>query len=872
MGIYSKSALPESDLKRNTFDLSFQNNLTTNFGVLKPVFFKEVLPGDTWDIDTTFGFRFMPTVFPIQNRAKASVKFFYVRTRSLYEDFKEWSTGNDEKLDGLPYLNPTYGQTTSMFRNSEDIREFFKNGGIADSLGLPVTQTIPSGTAYTANLTTSSSGASSPLAEGASVLGVSNLFPLALTPKASSDYADGSVTLDSLIVDESTFVPTPYLNNVAISHKILPLGDDQFELSQSTGTSLANWASSSIAPSVSFPASQREQLVFAQVLYGRIGTGAASSPLGLVSNWIRFCQRQSGLDVTFKSVDHFLGLVGSSDNTATNALFSAGSELYSYAESKGYSIYPALVAPSSANSAQTARLYCYAIGDPMDRTGELHIKMPTVNYDDIPPSPVDLQSTILTPVLLLVWNKGSFDAGNYGTVADTVGSWNTSGFTVVSYSTYESFCQDPSSYLYTRFLSSVSYTQSINIAHLVSQGSFTTTGIPWFNNEEKISALPFRAYELVYNAFYRDERNNPFQIDGVSYYDKFLPTTKGGADTTRYELHHVNWEQDQFTTALPSPQQGAAPLVGISSTGVATVVDTDGTPVQVQLETADDGDTVVSYSQTSDLSPSVQRTLVNAATSGISINDFRAVNALQRYLEKNLRQGLRYKDMIQSRWGVSPSYSELNMPEFIGGVVEDVIPAQVNNNNGSSTSEPLGSYAGQLYCQGSSKHKIHKFCDEPGYIIGILDVTPVPVYNSLLPKHFRKFDVLDYFNPEFGHIGYQPIRLGELAPNTIHDSNTSHNMNTIFGYQRAWYEYLSSNDEVHGDFRGSLRDFVIYRDFVNPPTLSEEFLTVSDDETNNVFSVQTDADGKEIDKILGQLYFDVKVKRPIPRFGIPRLE
>lgn len=858
MGIYSKSALPESDLKRNTFDLSFQNNLTTNFGVLKPVFFKEVLPGDTWDIDTTFGFRFMPTVFPIQNRAKASVKFFYVRTRSLYEDFKEWSTGNDEKLDGLPYLNPTFGQTTSMFRTAEDVREFFKNGGLADSLGLPVSVTYPSGAPSAFNYILWDT-----LPRGLSVGGATPLFPLALKPEVS----EFSGSIDDFSIDTSTIVDTPYVNTQDSSFRTFIPATDGL-------TSSSTFASYPIrcADAPSNP----ELLQFGQIISGYLGCATTENGVVQSSYFPRWMQRNSGRTLHFATLGDFVGNFAPTATVTSRELsvLTGGTDFYSWCQSHNCTAYPVYLSCSNANSLAASRYYVYAVGDPLDRDSSVTIKLPTVNYDDVPPSATDFGNTFLAPAILLVYQVGSItsDILQSGTNSKTYGTWfeiddeyvfSSSMVSALydSYQTHQNF----------QICAEQAYTESVNVSNLVSQGTFTTTGIPWFNNEQKISALPFRAYELVYNAFYRDERNNPFQIDGVSYYDKFLPTTKGGADETRYELHHVNWEQDQFTTALPSPQQGAAPLVGISSTGVATVVDTDGTPVQVQLETADDGDTVVSYSQTSDLSPAVQRTLVNAATSGISINDFRAVNALQRYLEKNLRQGLRYKDMIQSRWGVSPSYSELNMPEFIGGVVEDVIPAQVNNNNGSSTSEPLGSYAGQLYCQGSSKHKIHKFCDEPGYIIGILDVTPVPVYNSLLPKHFRKFDVLDYFNPEFGHIGYQPIRLGELAPNTC-VSNTATNMDTIFGYQRAWYEYLSSNDEVHGDFRGSLRDFVIYRDFVNPPTLSEQFLTVSDDETNNIFSVQTDADGKEIDKILGQLYFDVKVKRPIPRFGIPRLE
>ena len=77
-------------------------------------------------------------------------------------------------------------------------------------------------------------------------------------------------------------------------------------------------------------------------------------------------------------------------------------------------------------------------------------------------------------------------------------------------------------------------------------------------------AYRFRAYESVYNAYYRDIRNNPFVVNGRPVYNKWLPNMKGGADTVLYELHQCNWERDFLTTAVPNPQQGAnAPLVGL---------------------------------------------------------------------------------------------------------------------------------------------------------------------------------------------------------------------------------------------------------------------------------------------------------------------
>ena len=88
---------------------------------------------------------------------------------------------------------------------------------------------------------------------------------------------------------------------------------------------------------------------------------------------------------------------------------------------------------------------------------------------------------------------------------------------------------------------------------------FATEGHP---KRTRLLAYRFRAYEFVYNAYYRDIRNNPFVVNGRPVYNKWLPTMKGGADRTPYKLHQCNWERDFLTTAVPNPQQGAnAPLV-----------------------------------------------------------------------------------------------------------------------------------------------------------------------------------------------------------------------------------------------------------------------------------------------------------------------
>ena len=413
-----------------------------------------------------------------------------------------------------------------------------------------------------------------------------------------------------------------------------------------------------------------------------------------------------------------------------------------------------------------------------------------------------------------------------------------------------------------------SETTSVNVSDM------SVLDVPYHGNQNdqkeriRVSALPFRAYEAVYNSFYRDVRNNPYILDGVPEYNKYIPNMNGGADTTLYEIHTRNWEPDFLTTCVQSPQQGTAPLVGVTSTGQMTFKDEQGNTYTAQATVGDDGDTITGISVHSpDMPVGTLRALVDTISSGISISDFRNVNALQRWLEVNMRRGLRYRDQIKSHFGVDVRYDELDMPEFIGGCSQDV---QVNRISQSveSVDTPLGTLGGQASCVGTSNNDITHYCDEPGFIIGIMSITPVPNYSQLLPKMFIKDNVLDYYFPEFGHIGYQPVTYKEICP--LQAFRAGDELSTVFGYQRPWYEYISSVDEVHGQFRTSMRNYLINRVFNSAPVLTPSFLTVSEDDINNVFNV-TDVDSVNA-KIWGQVYFEVMAKRPIPMFGIPRLE
>lgn len=422
-----------------------------------------------------------------------------------------------------------------------------------------------------------------------------------------------------------------------------------------------------------------------------------------------------------------------------------------------------------------------------------------------------------------------------------------------------------------------------------SVSDITLASSPYYNSTSSkkadqipLSAFPFRAYEAVYNAYYRDNRNNPYVLNGQLEYNKWIPTDAGGADTTIYKIRYKNWEQDFLTTAVQSPQQGIAPLVGLTTytetlengqqQAAVSIVDELGKSYKVKFTGDGNELTDVSYEP---LDPTEKgtlqqpRSLQDLYSTGISISDLRYVNSYQKYLEMNMRKGYSYRDVIKGHFDTNVRFDALMLPEYLGGVTQDVnmnsIVQTVETNNSGSYAGALGSMAGNATVRGSS-HPVSCYCDEESYIIGLLSVSPVPNYSQLLPKHFLHRDLLDSYYPEFDNIGFQPITYKEVCPVQAFNSDPK-SLSTTFGYQRAYYDYITQVDEVHGLFRTNLRNFLINRVFDVKPELAESFLLINEKQVNDVFSVTESSD-----KIFGQIWFDYTAKLPISRTSIPKLD
>ncbi len=804
-GVFARTNEINNHPKRNTFPLSFQNNLSGKFGVLYPCLVQDVIPGFTFKAKPTFALEFMPTAFPVQTRMRARMHFFYVRNRNLWSDFADFYGKTKEGLVP-PYL---------LFSRGSSFNSMAKTGSLGDYLGLPTTfagsygdagyrYTAQEGVTYFESL------------KGISDVSDSSLLNGVLEENILSDFDSADLSLSN----DLAFISYGY----AVSDTLKSLSVDSLTFQYSRLYSDSAFNNGSLKDLVdAFTAYVCKAAVCLQIS-GIINEGTVRErrvrfymyPVAPDANGTNF----SWVPISGTVLSNILASASSYVTDISDGHFSA---TYTFKSSLS-SLCSGITYDDGSNTFRLTRLDC----------GFLCSK-------ELFASPFD---------------NFTYDGEGTGFFLNSKG--------VPACSPLVDGVQWSPIFAPTSILS----TQNVSGVR-----DITFEECPWTKLGEKginISALPFRAYESIYNAFYRDLRNNPYMIDGVPEYNKWIPSTDGGMDNYVYSLHYANWEQDFLTTAVQSPQQGIAPLVGIvSNNGVSSLAFTDsesGESFTAQIDLNEDGTVKEFKANTSDMPVSQYRTLIDFATSGISINDFRNVNALQRWLETNMRKGYRLKDIIKGHYDVNVRFDELDLPEFIGGVTQDVMPTMVTQTTEGGEGSPLGSYAGQLSCVGTSKHSIRHYCDEPGWIIGILSVVPVPNYSQLLPKYFMRDNALDYYFPEFGHIGYQPITYREVCP--IQAKAAGKDLSTVFGYQRAWYEYISRVDEVHGQMRTSLRNFLINRVFDVAPELSESFLLVDPSQTNEIFTVTAENE----DVWMGQVYFDYQAKEPIPLYGIPKLE
>jgi hypothetical protein len=382
-------------------------------------------------------------------------------------------------------------------------------------------------------------------------------------------------------------------------------------------------------------------------------------------------------------------------------------------------------------------------------------------------------------------------------------------------------------------------------------------GVPPTNSSgtpTNINMLPIAAYQAIYNEYYRDQN----LIPPIDYKLKDGANVLSNSDVEKwFTIRKRAWEHDYFTSALPFAQKGAAvdiPLGQLNGDAGVYINSPSGT----QLTGTPNNVTV-----NSQISGDVNAGQLFADTSGISvanttINDLRRAYRLQEWLEKNARGGTRYVESILSHFGVKSSDARLQRPEYITGVKSPVIVSEVLNTTGQTTGLPQGNMAGHGISVSTGKSGSY-YCEEHGYIIGIMSVMPTTAYQQGIPRTYLKNDTLDYFWPTFANIGEQEVQNQELFAYTESGSQT-------FGYVPRYAEYKYMPSRVAGDFRSTLDYWHLGRIFQNQPNLNKEFVECNPTSTTRIFAVE---DGT--DPLYCHVYNKIHALRPMPKFGTPTI-
>ncbi|QEJ80817.1 major capsid protein [Jodiemicrovirus-1] len=417
-------------------------------------------------------------------------------------------------------------------------------------------------------------------------------------------------------------------------------------------------------------------------------------------------------------------------------------------------------------------------------------------------------------------------------------------------------------------------------------------GMPTEVDGIKVSALPFRAYNLVLNEWFRHELfQEPLTISKAS----------GDDTTTSTVIYNRNWNKDYFTACSPTQQKGPsvtlplegnapvtgkAPVSGIGFRADESVFKSDGIdlvdsatvnssrvtyptlwrldassfPINSPRIRGTSGSTADNFTADVFAEADNSRSTLEADLSSVvaaTINDLRRSIRLQQFGEKNLLGGTRYTEFILSNYGVHSADARLGRPEFLGGGRSPVVFSEVLQTSSTDAVSPLASYAGH----GFSAHRSHQFAKsfrEHGWVIGIMSVMPRSGYTSQgIDRKFSRTTRYDYLIPIFDGLGEQAVLNQELyADATPADQE-------VFGYQPMYQEYRKRLHRVAGQMRTSLEFWHLARKFDTRPVLNGTFINCQPSDRIYADIESTD------DHLFVHCYHDFKAWRPISKRGAP---
>lgn len=428
-------------------------------------------------------------------------------------------------------------------------------------------------------------------------------------------------------------------------------------------------------------------------------------------------------------------------------------------------------------------------------------------------------------------------------------------------------------------------------------------GIPTGIEGLSVNALPFRAYALIMNEWFRDENlTDPLNIPkgdatvvGVNTGDYITDTAKGGLPFKAAKYH------DYFTSALPAPQKGpdvripggtganvpvyalseqvpdapTANLVfkyGSGTSGSFPFIYSTGSTVTSSTDALHGGNRATfaeavdaSAGAVSDFGPVNLWAVGDSALATATINQLRLAFQIQKLYERDARGGTRYIEILKSHFGVTSPDSRLQRPEYLGG---NRIPININQVIQQSATQgdgtPQGNVAAMSLTTDSHSDFTHSFT-EHGFVIGLMVARYDHTYQQGLERFWSRKDRFDYYWPVFANIGEQAILNKEIyAQGTEVDDE-------VFGYQEAWADYRYKPSHVTGEMRSaapqSLDIWHLADDYEQLPKLSDSWIREDGATVDRVLAVSS----RVSNQLFADLYIKNKTTRPMPLYSIPGL-
>ena len=395
-------------------------------------------------------------------------------------------------------------------------------------------------------------------------------------------------------------------------------------------------------------------------------------------------------------------------------------------------------------------------------------------------------------------------------------------------------------------------------------------GIPTGVADLTTSSLPFRAYNLIFDQWFRDQ--NLVQPP--------VKNTDDGPDNhNNYFIQKRGKRHDYFTSSLPFPQKGdsitvplgtQAPITGLGITNyaasnqdLANIHETDGSP----------GTTTYAWSKVFDGTenqqmeitaatgayPMIYADLTNATE--VAINTLRQGFQIQKMLERDARGGSRYTEIIRSHFGVTSPDARLQRPEYLGGGSSPVIISPVAQTSETDLNSPQGNLAA-FGTATLHSHGFTKSFTEHCIIIGIINVRADLTYQQGLNRQWSRQTRFDFYWPALSHIGEQTVLNKEIFA----DGSAADEL--IFGYQERFAEYRYFPSQITGLFRSqaptSLDSWHLSQDFATLPVLNDEFIE-EEVPMDRVLAVPSEPD------FIFDSYFSMRCARPMPLYGVPGL-